>query len=122
MFFALTNGGLEILLRLWSELCGSGLHTRFGLGRVEITVVMVGVMVKVGFRDKFNIIVDIRIKVELWVRVRVWVRLDSYNYSNIKHCPHQQVRYGVKYSTILRVVVWFRGRRQFKFRRHKGCI
>ena len=66
-------------------------------------------MVKVGFRDKFNIIVDIRIKVELWVRVRVWFRLDSYHYSNIKHCPHQQFWYGVKYSTILRVVVWFRG-------------
>ena len=61
---------------------------------------------------RFTLIVDIRIRVEIWVRVRVWVRLDSYDYSNIKDCPHQQGRYEVKswgYRTILRVVVWFRG-------------
>ena len=61
---------------------------------------------------RLTLIVGIRIWVEIWARVRVWVRLDSYSYSNIKDCPHQEGWYGVKswgYRTILRVVVWFRG-------------
>ena len=61
---------------------------------------------------RLTLIVGIRIRVEIWVRVRLWVRLDSYDYSNIKDCPHQQGPCEVKswrYRTILRVVVWFRG-------------
>ena len=53
------NGGLELLLRLWSEHCGSGLQVIYDdRERVEIRVrevMRVRVREKVGFRGLVNI-------------------------------------------------------------------
>ena len=45
------NGGLELVLRLWSELCCNGLQVRRGRVRVRVVEVRVTGRVKVGFRD-----------------------------------------------------------------------